>query len=67
MLKRLTFFVASVMMSVASFAQWTKPAAPAVQPMSVGEVVRSYEQRNSEEDSREIIFAESVVTVTNKH
>ena len=47
MLKRLTFFVASVMMSVASFAQWTKPAAPAVQPMSVGEVVYLY---NSEAD-----------------
>lgn len=47
MLKRLTFFVASVMMSVASFAQWTKPAAPAVQPMSVGKVVYLY---NSEAD-----------------
>ena len=41
-MKRLTFFVASVMMSIASFAQWTKPTAPAVEPMTVGQEVYLY-------------------------
>ncbi|MBQ6965674.1 MAG: hypothetical protein IJP82_08310 [Bacteroidaceae bacterium] len=35
-MNRFTLFVASLFVSVASFAQWTKPAAPAVAPMSVG-------------------------------
>ena len=36
-MRKLTLFVASLLVSVASFAQWTKPTAPAVTPMVVGE------------------------------
>ena len=36
-MRKLTLFIASLLVSVASFAQWTKPAAPAVTPMAVGE------------------------------
>ncbi len=35
-MNKFLLFVASLFASVASFAQWTKPAAPAVEPMSVG-------------------------------
>ena len=41
-MKRIAFIVASLLMSVASFAQWTKPAAPAVEPLQTGEEVYLY-------------------------
>ncbi len=43
-MNRFTLFVASLLMSVASFAQWTKPAAPAVAPMTVGAELYLYNQ-----------------------
>jgi hypothetical protein len=36
-MNKIALFVASLLMSISSFAQWTKPAAPAVAPMSVDE------------------------------
>ncbi|MBQ9665878.1 MAG: hypothetical protein IJV33_05360 [Bacteroidaceae bacterium] len=36
-MNKFVFFIASLFVSVTSFAQWTKPAAPAVAPMAVGE------------------------------
>ena len=36
-MNRFALFVASLLVSAASFAQWTKPAAPAVASMKVGE------------------------------
>lgn len=43
-MNRFTLFVAFLLMSVASFAQWTKPAAPAVAPMTVGAELYLYNQ-----------------------
>lgn len=36
-MNKIALFVASLLMSISSFAQWAKPAAPAVAPMSVDE------------------------------
>ncbi len=36
-MKKMFLMLASVLMSVASFAQWTKPAVPAAQPLTVGD------------------------------
>ena len=36
-MNKFALFVASLLMSVTSFAQWTKPAAPAVAPLSTNQ------------------------------
>ena len=46
-MRKFLLFAASLMVSVCSFAQWVKPAAPAISPMAVGEELYLY---NSEAD-----------------
>ena len=41
-MNKFALLVASLFVSVASFAQWTKPTAPAVAPMAVGEELYLY-------------------------
>ena len=41
-MNKFALFVASLLVSVSSFAQWSKPAAPAVAPLAVGEELYLY-------------------------
>lgn len=41
-MNKFALLVASLFVSLASFAQWTKPTAPAVAPMAIGEELYLY-------------------------